>query len=218
MSILFPYFVYPPEGEELPRRTILYNVLFQQAFGEPESKLPLDLGYVNYNFYFLAWDWVSKHTRGEKIAFTGYNLPYFLYGRDFSNQVYYVNINEHLDWKFHQYDLAERQKADYLPPATNKPGYHRKDKDSQAWVFNLKERKVGYLFVTRVEDVVAKKDLLAAGDAFPVERAWADAGPSIFTLVHPVGEIPNPFVRIYKVNIPPLAHQPGKGLGARISR
>jgi len=206
MTILFPYFVYPPEGEKLPRRTILYNALFHFAFGEIESKMPLDLGYVNYNFYFLGWGWVSRNIHGQRIAFTGYNLPYFLFGRDLTNEVFYVNVNKHLNWKFHQYDLAEREKPDYLPPSTNKPGYHRRERDVEAWLSNLREQGVDYLFVTRVEDAVAKRKLLAGGETFPVERGWAEERPSLFTLVHPVGEIPNPFVRIYKVNIPPQAH------------
>jgi len=202
MTILFPYFVYPPGGEKVPRRTILYNVLFQNTFGEIKPKLPLDLGYVNYNFYFIAWDWVAKHIHGQKVAFTGYNLPYFLYGKDFTNEVYYVNVNGHLNWKFHNYDRAERQKPGYLPPGTNRPGYHRKEKDVEAWLANLKERGVDYLFVTRVEGAVAEKNLLIDSANFPIERRWADERPSLFTLVHPVGEIPNPVVRIYKVNIP----------------
>jgi len=203
MAILFPYFVYLPEGESLSRRTILYNVLFQNAFGQPKSKLPLDLGYVNYHFYFLGWDWVSKHIHGQTVAFTGYTLPYFLYGRDLTNKVYYVNVNGHLNWKFHQFDLAERQKADYIPPQTNKPAFHRKEKDVEAWLANLKARGVDYLFVTRLEDAVAKRNFLIDSENFPIERRWADERPTLFTLVHPVGEIPNPVVRIYKVNFIP---------------
>jgi hypothetical protein len=206
ITILFPYFVFPPKGESRPRRAILYNFLFHSAFGQPSSNLPLDLGYVNYNFYFIAWDWVSKNIQGRRIAFTGYNLPFFLFGRRLTNEVFYVNVNKHLDWKFHQYDLAERQREGYLPPVTNKPEYHRKEKDAEAWIANLRERKVDYLFVTRVEDAVARETLVTGEDYFPVERRWADQRPSVFTLVHPVGEIGNPFVRIYKVNISPEAH------------
>ena len=163
--------------------------------------------------FFSAWRWVDELPSPAIFAYTGNNVPYPLIGSRLSNTVYYVNIDRHLSWRFHDYDRAFRQRVSStetsplatssgvllpLTPASGpldavRPRYERIRGDRDAWVRNLKALRVDHLFVSTLSayeiDYVRHND-----GGFPIEDEWARSDPESFTLVYE-----NPQVRIYAV-------------------
>jgi hypothetical protein len=164
--------------------------------------------------FLQAWQWTDRHVTDATIAYTGNNVPYPLAGSHLRNRVRYVNIDRHTTWRFHDYDHAarlrlNRQEGDLLavpsgvllPLGTGdrtveavRPRHERMRGDRAAWIGNLQELGVSYLFISALsayEIDFNRHD--AAG--FPVEDDWARAEPDIFRLAYE-----NPQVRIYAVN------------------
>jgi hypothetical protein len=164
-----------------------------------------------------AWRWFSEHVTGATVAYTGNNLPYALVGPRLSNRVYYVNIDHHRDWRFHNYDTAHRRHPPGLLPPTTlasssgllkplpgraewqvdavRPRYERMEGNRDAWLRNLKSLGVRYVFAS----VLSVYDIdymwhTAAG--FPVEEEWARQEPDIFTMVYE-----NPEVRVFELHL-----------------
>jgi hypothetical protein len=163
----------------------------------------------------LAWQWAGAHIMQTTIAYTGNNVPYPLFGDHLTNRVYYVNIDRHTDWRFHDYERAHRRRADEVPPASVlavssgvlqplpgparwwvdavRPRYERMEGNRDAWIVNLKSLGVGYLFVSALSayeiDYVWHN-----GAGFPIEDDWARLDPDAFTVIYE-----NPQVRIYAV-------------------
>ncbi|KPJ62276.1 MAG: hypothetical protein AMS15_04395 [Planctomycetes bacterium DG_23] len=170
--------------------------LFSRLYEQRRSGLAIDFRFINYVGMAEAWDWLLSNTTGNTtIAYTGHNLPYYLYGRRFENKVYYVNINAHPGWLFHQYDLAERKKPDYKPPVDKRPTYNRYDPDYSAWLSNLRARKVEFVFIYRVE--WSGREYFAYLDPlhFSIEDLWARTHPESFTRI-----FANTWVRIYRLS------------------
>jgi hypothetical protein len=166
-----------------------------------------------------AWRWVSAHTTHATIAYAGNNVPYPLFGDHLSNRVYYVNIDRHRDWRFEDYDHAHRRRRDDEPapadrlavpsgvllPVENpgasqidavRPRYARFQGMRDAWIDNLKARKADVLFVTALSPYEIAYNWHDAG-GFPVEAAWAQSNPELFTLVYE-----NPQTQVYAVHAP----------------
>jgi len=141
---------------------------------------------------FEGWEWVEHHTSGATIAYTGNNIPYRLLGPDFDNRVYYVNVDRHFDWRYHDYVRAERRRADYRPPDAPNPPYYREHGYREAWVDNLTRARVDFVFISRLSLEITDVWKNAAG--FPVEEDWAHADPRMFGVV-----FENPEVRIYSI-------------------
>jgi len=140
---------------------------------------------------FEGWEWIEQHAQGATIAYSGNNLPYRLLGRRFENHVYYVNIDRHLHWRYHDYERAVRRRIDYTPPQRPNPPYFRQLANLDEWVQSLKDLDVAYLFLTRLSPLM-EDDYLRDAEGFPIEAAWAAAHPDVFTPVYD-----NPEVRIY---------------------
>jgi hypothetical protein len=162
--------------------------------------------------YLASWEWIGGHVRDSTVAYTGINLPYPLTGERLTNRVLYVNIDGRARWRFHDYDrgyrsgrfvpeppLLARSSGELRPVAARtgprddavRPRYERMHGDRDAWVFNLEQLRVQYVFVAMLSayeiDYVWHNDR-----GFPIEDDWALADPVRFHLVYT-----NPQVHIY---------------------
>jgi hypothetical protein len=142
---------------------------------------------------FEGWDWIDRHATGATIAYTGNNIPYRLLGPHLENRVYYVNIDRHFDWRYHDYGRAERKHVDYKPPDAPNPPYPRLHGYGEAWIGNLKRAEIDYLFVSRLSPLLGD-EYWRDEAGFPIEDQWAKSHPQMFALVHD-----NPEVKIYAV-------------------
>ena len=160
---------------------------------------------------------MAEHASHATFAYTGINLPYPLSGDRLTNRVYYVNIDRHLDWRFHDYDRAQRKRPGSTPsspalatssgqlmPVSQHPGphedavrprYERMEGHRDAWVHNLKALAVDHLFVS-VLSAYEIDYVWHNPQGFPIEDEWARADPRAFRLVYE-----NPQVRIYAVDL-----------------
>jgi hypothetical protein len=166
----------------------------------------------------LGWQWIADHARRATIANTGNNLPYPLFGEQLGNRVYYVNINRHVTWRFHDYDRAyRRHRADDPLPAAPlavssgvlmpsgapgwrvdavRPRYERMEGNRDAWLQNLRSLGVDYLFVSALS--AYEVDYVWHNDGhLPIEDDWARFDPAGFTVVYE-----NPMIKIYSVHLP----------------
>jgi hypothetical protein len=163
--------------------------------------------------FFSAWHWVDALRSPAIFAYTGNNVPYPLIGPRLTNHVYYVNIDRHLSWRFHDYDRAFRQRVSStesaplatssgvllpLKPASGpldavRPRYERIRGDRSAWISNLKALRVDHVFISALS--AYEVDYVWHNEGgFPIEDDWARADPQAFTLVYE-----NPQIRIYAV-------------------
>ena len=164
----------------------------------------------------IAWAWLTEHVTDATIAYSGNNLPYPLVGGRLSNRVYYVNIDHHRDWRFHDYDRAHRRRPGPVPPSVLaassgilkalpgpaqwhvdavRPRYERMEGNRDAWIHNLKSLGVEYLFVS----VLSAYEIGYTwhNDAgLPIEDEWARADPTAFKIVYE-----SPEVRIFAVHL-----------------
>src|SRR4051812_30969524 len=157
-----------------------------------------------------GWTWVHGHLAHATIANTGNNLPYPLFGEHLVNRVYYVNIDRHADWQFHDYAAVRRrakipasdrlaQPSGQLMPLAGeeaeaaRPRYERWEGTPDAWLGNLRAAQVTHLFVS-VLSAYEIDDVRHNAGGFPVEDDWARTRPQVFSLVYE-----NRQVRIYAV-------------------
>ena len=80
-----------------------------QPWSTVDARNPLSLSPIFLRATMVdGWRWVAANTNRATIAYTGNNVPYPLVGEHLTNRVYYVNIDRHRDWRFHDYDRAYR--------------------------------------------------------------------------------------------------------------
>ena len=144
-------------------------------FPDPVDKHALDSG----------WNWLQKFTdqtgRGYRIAYTGNNAVYPLYGKSFRNDVFYVPVND-ISTKAHDYDQ----------------GLYRKLSDPDTWFDNLFEYETELLCSIGTE--------LKAGIRHEIEDYWARGFSDCFELVYS-----DRITHIYRLTRTPLqapAHEP----------
>lgn len=124
-----------------------------------------------------GWQALNEITQeGARVAYTGRQDAYPLYGTGLKNEVRYVSINEK-----------------EITPYNNPDGLYRQIKDFSAWRENLKRYKAEYLFIAK--PVFENRESLDP-NKFPIEDEWAIAHPEDFQLV-----FNNSLSRIYKVII-----------------
>jgi Dolichyl-phosphate-mannose-protein mannosyltransferase len=174
--------------------------------------------------FIMGWRWVGAQIHGATIAYTGNNLPYPLFGERLTNQVLYVNIDDHPDWRFHDYDRADRAGHRFPTPTSpplatssgvyrrarpedgphnaSRPRYPRMYGDRLAWLQNLKRQHVDHLFVS-VLSPYEIADVWHNVAGFPIEDEWAKAEPRVFTVVYE-----NPQLRVYAVDVSNVAPRP----------
>lgn len=150
---------------------------------------------------WTAWERVSRD-RPRRVAYAGTNLPYYLMGRGYRNDVRYVSIDERRDWLMHDYHraaaLADPRMALWPYP---RPGWDRLRPDYDAWLANLRAEGIDYLVLAKpgpdeglFNIYNGNEDLIAGG--FTIEAAWAASHPEAFKLLH--GE-DDPEMWIYEV-------------------
>ena len=124
-----------------------------------------------------GWHALDELTKeGARVAYTGRQECYPLFGKGTKNEVKYVSINEK-----------------EITPYNNPDGRYRQIQDFSAWRENLKRYEVEYLFVAKP---VFKNRESVDPDKFPIEDEWANAHAEDFQLL-----FSNSLTRIYKVLI-----------------
>lgn len=163
--------------------------------GLPLATDPRRSSYPAFDFQqgWLAMDDLSG-PRGGRIAYAGTNLPYYLMGAGFRNEVLYVNVDDHPGWLMHDYHRRARDEGRGTAEST-RPGWDREHADFDSWWANLGRERIEWLVVTRANPLEGPFDVHDA-ERFPIERAWADDHPDRFKLVYGRDD---PIFRIYRV-------------------
>jgi hypothetical protein len=181
---------------------------------DASSLLTLSPTYVRAGM-IVGWDWVHRNITHATIANTGNNLPYPLFEHNLTNRVRYINIDRHVDWRFHDYARGRkdapvdapgrlaRASGQLMPPlpegtaeGASRPRYERWEGYREAWLSNLKSAGVTHLFVSVLS--AYEVDFVSHNvEGFPIEDDWARADPGAFTLVYENGQ-----VRIYALSHP----------------
>ncbi len=143
--------------------------------------------------------WLTLEARsgpaGVRVAYSGTNIPYYLFGMGLRNDVRYVNIDRHRDWLMHDYHRQAASAGKGRWP-NSRPGWDRIEPDYQAWVDNLDAAGIQYIVVTRVNPDEGPHNV-ADADYFPVERQWANAHPERFEVIYGSREN-DPWFRLYR--------------------
>ncbi len=125
-----------------------------------------------------AWAWFGANVHDARVAYTGTNLAFPLWGPGLSNRVFYVNVAGDAGDRLH--DFGRR-----LPPgwraSTAEPAPYRDGASFDVWLRNLREARAQTLFVAALEPMAART-IAADAEQFPIERAWADTHPDLFQL------------------------------------
>ncbi len=137
---------------------------------------------------------LDQNYRRVTVAATGSNKTFWLYGRDFSNRVRYVNVNQGRDWLFHDHVRNFPDDPTPLRQDRNGVGYYRRDSDYNSWLANLQAAGADLLVVSRLTHYNLKKDYLRDGRGYPLEAIWAHQHPEKFRRVYEARG-----VRIYEV-------------------
>ena len=147
-AVFFVYFNAKYDREEFLRYTLGFSKkeLWQKDIG-------------------IAWMKLNEITgKGARVAYTGRQEFYPMFGEKLKNDVEYVSVNE-------------KKIAPY-----NKPdGLYRKEKSYPAWQKNLKEDKINYLFVAL--PFFSNKESSDPNE-FPIEDKWALEHPELFRPVY----------------------------------
>jgi hypothetical protein len=162
----------------------LGGLLFTPWGARPEQRFyPI---FPDYYRGWLALDRLSGPA-GARIAYAGTNLPYYLLGPGMKNRAYYVNVDEHRDWLMHDYhrEAVARGEPNWPDP---RPEWDRLRPDYDAWLANLRALGIDLVVVARHNP----------GEAWPVERSWAEGHPETFTVGYGVRE-DDPLFRVYRV-------------------
>jgi hypothetical protein len=139
-----------------------------------------------------AWGWFGANVHGARVAYTGTNLAFPLWGPDLSNRVAYVNVSGGPDDRLP--DFARR--AHPGPAPTPEPAPYRDGAAYDPWLANLRSAGAEVLFVAALDPIVART-VTADADQFPIERQWADAHPDVFQLSYASSA-----ARVYRIRPP----------------
>jgi hypothetical protein len=147
-----------------------------------------DPGYSVNDEGTADWSWFRAHVHDARVAYTGTNLAFPLAGERLSNDVRYVNVagapGDHLH--------------DFGPPGdgTAEPAPYRRGARADLWLANLRAARTEVLFIAALYPGV-RRNIDVDRDGFPTERAWADARPDVFRLLHSSAA-----ARVYSVTRP----------------
>jgi hypothetical protein len=147
--------------------------------------------------YERAWAAFDRTTRENpvRVAYIGTNLAVYLMGPRLENHVEYINCNSQTDWMPHDYHLAQPAGKRRWPHP--RPTWERLETDYDAWLGNLKKKKIDIVVVARANPDEGRMNPFD-GLGFPIERSWMDAHPEHFEPVYGVREA-DPEMRIYAV-------------------
>jgi hypothetical protein len=121
------------------------------------------------------WAWFRANVREARVAYTGTNVAFPLAGERLTNDVRYVNVAGAPGDRLH----------DFGPPGdgTAEPAPYRRGASAGVWLANLRAARTEVLFVAAMVPGV-RRNIEADSGGFPAERAWADARPDVFYLLH----------------------------------
>ncbi len=161
---------------------------------------PLEKSYKYAAFQPFLNGWATLDVRippsGTRIAYAGTNLPYYLMGPDFRNEVFYIDVNKYPGLPMHKFHaMAESLDLDSTWSNT-RPGWDRARPNYRDWLDNLHAAGIKILVVTRA-DPSEGFHLIADKENFTIERYWADSHPNDFKLIY--GDTAFKF---YSVNAP----------------
>jgi len=123
-----------------------------------------------------GWQKLNIFTNtGARVAYTGRQEFYPLFGTGLKNDVKYVSVNKNEVMPYNKFD-----------------GSFRKVKDFSAWIENLKKEKIEYLFIALPFINNRESEI----NKFPIEDEWASSHPNVFQLL-----FSNSLARIYRVKI-----------------
>jgi hypothetical protein len=135
------------------------------------------------------WRWFRANVRDARVAYTGSNLAFPLAGERLSNRVGYVNVAGPPGARLHDFPPV-------AGPVSAEPAPYRAGADFHTWLRNLRAAGADVLFVAALYPIV-RRNIATDGDGFPIERAWADAHPTLFRLVHGSAA-----ARVYRIAAP----------------
>jgi len=149
-----------------------------------------------------GWEILERRTApaGSAVAYTGTNLPYYLYGSGLRNTVQYVNVNSHPGWLLHEYHRALVASGHFRPSEDPYPQWHRAERDFGAWAANLRAGGIDFVFIARENRHGYVEAYPGVLPQFPIERTWADTHPELFEDLGPFQYAPGtiPWVRVYR--------------------
>lgn len=153
-----------------------------------------DPGYAIGDDIDRAWSWFGGNVHDARVAYTGTNLAFPLAGRNLGNRVTYVNVAGEPGDRLH--DFGRRQAPAKRGATTPEPAPYREGAQFETWLRNLRSARSDLLFVAAMDPIV-QRNVAADKDGFPIERAWADAHPALFS-----PRYASPAARIYAVQPP----------------
>lgn len=117
-----------------------------------------------------AFIWLNKNTNAKRVAYTGFNFHYPLYGENINREVNYININDCKNCRYVNYK--------------NSPQSIRTKPNENAWLNNLK---------------IANKEYIIISSKFAIElqmfeKEWINKNPNNFKLIYH-----NDTAEIYKI-------------------
>jgi hypothetical protein len=152
-----------------------------------------------YEYYLnfpigLSWAAMhSLHPQPARVAYTGTDLNFGLYGPRLKNQVFYVPITRWEISLFHECAAILKKRGQYRVPDTDRIDFCRREPDYVTWIERLYYTRTDLLYVS----VLHQNDrphLAHDPEGFPIEREWADSHPDRFTRIYA-----NPQVKIYSI-------------------
>jgi hypothetical protein len=123
------------------------------------------------------------------VAYTGVNLAFPLQGEGLANDVRYVNVAGRPGDLLHDFPPSARDAG------SAEPAPYRRGARYETWLSNLRAARTQVLFVAAMYPIV-QRTVDHDADGFPVERAWADAHPDLFSLLHA-----SPAARVYELRV-----------------
>ena len=133
-----------------------------------------------------------------RVAYTGTDLSFGLYGPHLKNAVYHAPINIHGMNKFHECNEYLKRTGRYSMPETDRIDFCRRDPHYPAWMAALAGADTDVLYVS----VLHKNDaphLMHDRQGFPIERYWAETHPESFEPLDYNRTHPGSPVRMYRV-------------------
>jgi len=116
--------------------------------GDPFQRNPRAAFYPFFPDYYRGWIQLESRSgpQGARIAYSGTNLPYFLFGSGLRNDVRYVNVDSHRGWSMHDYHRQAKLRGQPTWP-NPWPGWDRLHPDYNAWLANLRAEGINLLVV-----------------------------------------------------------------------
>ena len=173
----------------------LVAVLIGLNVGRASAPFPI---FPAFRDYYLGWLDLEGRSGpgGLRIAYSGTNIPYYLMGRDFRNEIRYINTDAHRDWLLHDYHRAAIARGVPNWPYP-RPGWDRTNPNYEAWLANLRAAGIQVLVVARANPEEGPHNIYDS-QGFPIERFWAETHPTHFSPLYGVTEN-DPLFRSYRI-------------------